>query len=212
MRMDEPLASVVAGKWDAAEAAGKRLAAKAEERKSTAARTKVYTPYRAKDYRATLSAIEEVTSSEPKLAQQFATLKLNCLCMVGDIDAAVAMGETLLKSQHDNAQALNGTFFPLVDLAAKTAPDPRIVKLALQAARRANELTNGRNPMILDTLAVALYRNGEVAEAAAMQEKAVEQVEAQTANKSAPMIKDYRGRLERFRKEATEKGGKADKP
>ena len=117
-----------------------------------------------------------------------------------------------LKSLNDNAQALNGLCFPLVDLNLKSDPDPRIVKLALEAARRASELTGDKNPMILDTLAVALYRHGKPAEAAETQEKAIKQLEAQIANKSHPIFKDYGGRLEMFRKAAAEKGGKADKP
>ena len=69
-----------------------RLEAKTKERKLTAAQQKVYAPYRAKDYRATLSAIEEVASADPELADQFATIKLDCLCQAGETDEAVKFG------------------------------------------------------------------------------------------------------------------------
>ena len=36
----------------------------------------------------TLSAIEEATSSDPELAEQFAAIKLNCLCQAGETDEA----------------------------------------------------------------------------------------------------------------------------
>ena len=88
--------------------------------------------------------------------------------------------------------ALNNTFFPLIDLNSKQDPDPRIAKLALEAARRANELTGEKNPIVLDTLAVALYRTGDPAEAVAIEEKAIKQLEAQIAEQVAPVLQVLR--------------------
>ncbi len=133
MQMDQPLAQIVNGKWDPTDLARTRLEGKAKERRLMAAQKKVSGLYRAKDYRATLSAIEEVSSSDPKLADRFLTVKVDCLCQTGETDAAVALLMKSLKSLNDNAQALNGLCFPLVNLNLKSDPDPRIVKLALEA-------------------------------------------------------------------------------
>ena len=70
MEMDEPLAKITAGEWDPKALARTRLAAKTKERKVTAVRKKVFTPYRAGDYKATLAAIEEATSGDPELAER----------------------------------------------------------------------------------------------------------------------------------------------
>jgi tetratricopeptide (TPR) repeat protein len=216
MSMDEPLAKVTAGQWDAAAMAKTRLAEKAKERKMMAVQSKVYTPYRSKDYRATLSAIDEVTSSDPELAQNFAIIKLNCLCQLGDNDEALKLGHQLLEKYRDEAMSLNNIFFQVVDLDLKKQPDPRMAKLALEAARRADELTKGNNYLILDTLAVALYRAGEFAEAAATEEKALKVLDEQVADKSQPMYKSYsksfKEQIEKFRKAAAEKGAKTEKP
>src|SRR5262249_13995916 len=143
MRMDEPLAKITSGDWDLAALAKTRLAAKTKERKLTAVQSKIATPYRSGDYRATRSAIEEATSSDPDLADEFAAIKLNCLCRAGETEEAVKLGNKLLDKYHDQAMMLNNTFFNVIDLKLKEDPDPRIVKLALQAARRADELTKG---------------------------------------------------------------------
>ena len=90
----------------------------------------------------------------------------------------------------------------------KTAPDPRVAQLALKAARRADELTNGKDLAILDTLAVALYRTGHCKEAISTEEKAIKLLDAQVPDRSNAMHKTYTERLEMFRKAAAEKGGR----
>jgi thiol-disulfide isomerase/thioredoxin len=212
MNMDEPLAKITAGDWDPTAMARTRLEAKTKERKVMAVQQKIYTPYRAKDYRATLSAIEEATSSDPGLADEFAAVKLNCLCQAGETEEAVKLGTNLLKKHHDEGMVLNNTFFQVIDLKLPQDPDPRIAKLALEAARRANELTGDKDINVLDTLAVALYRTGDPTGALATQEKALKQLEAQVPNKAHPYYKIFDASIEKFRKAAAEKGGKADKP
>ncbi len=183
MQMDIPLERITAGQWDPTAMAKTRLEAKAKEKRLQAVQQKVYQPYRAKDYRATLSAIEEVTSADPGLADDFAMIKLVCLSQVGETDEAVKLGTAFLKKHHDEPMVLNNAFFAVIDLNLKQEPDPRIAKLALEAARRANELTGEKNLFVLDTMAVALYRAGDLAGAVAMEEKAIKALEAQVPNK-----------------------------
>jgi thiol-disulfide isomerase/thioredoxin len=212
MNMDEPLAKITAGDWNTADMAKTRLAEKARARKVMAIQGKIYGPYRSGDYKGTLSAIEEATSSDPKLAEQFAHLKLNCLSRTGETDQALKLGHKLLDKYHDEGMALNSVFFPLIDLNLKQDPDARIAKLALEAARRANELTKGKSYFVLDTLAVALYRTGDYNEAAATEEKALEQMKAEVKDEADPDFKVFKQQIERFRKAAAEKERKAGKP
>jgi thiol-disulfide isomerase/thioredoxin len=212
MSMDEPLAKITAGEWNTADMAKTRLAEKARERKAMAVQGKIYAPYQSGDYKGTLSAIEEATSSDPELAEQFAPLKLDCLSRTGETDEALKLGHKLLDKFHDQGMALNSVFFPLIALELKGDPDPRIAKLALEAARRANELTRGKSYFVLDTLAVALYRTGDFAEAAATEEKALEQLKAEVKNPSHPYFKSFKQQIEKFRKAAAEKGGRAANP
>jgi thiol-disulfide isomerase/thioredoxin len=218
MTMDKPLEEITAGKWDPTALAKTRLAQKSKERKLTEARRKVTVPYRSRDYRATLSAIEEVSSANPDLAEDFAGLKLDCLIKVGEIDEAAKVGGKLLAMYHDKAMNLNNAFYPLIDLNLKDEPDPRIAKLALQAARRADELTRGKSYFILDTLAVALYRTGDSAGAVETEEKAIKTLEGLVSDKerSNPgylnVHKNLERNLERFRKAPATKGVKPASP
>src|SRR5262249_24084286 len=66
MAMDDPLAKVTAGHWDPKPLATTRLAEKTKERRLTAAQKKIRAAYQSGDYRATLSAIEEVTAANPE--------------------------------------------------------------------------------------------------------------------------------------------------
>ena len=209
IRMDEPLAKIVAGEGDFADLAKKRLADKVIERKMAAAQMKVYAPYRAKDYKATLAAIDEVTSSDPDLTEQFAPIRFTALCNTGDVDAALALGEKLLEKDKDQGPVLNNTFFYCIALDNANDPDPRVARLALKALRRADELTGGKSMPVLDSLAVALYRTGDYAGAVAAEEKALKILEAEeSSDRSHPYFKTFGEQLARFRKAADDRAAK----
>ena len=75
MKLDEPLAKITAGDWDPTAHAKERLVAKTNQRKAALVRQKILQPYRAGDFKATLAAIEEATSGDADLAEQFAPVK-----------------------------------------------------------------------------------------------------------------------------------------
>lgn len=205
--LDEPLAKITAGTWDLASAAKARLAKK----QVVAAREKINALRRSGDYRATLAAIEQMISEDPRVADQLGSLKVDCLCQLGRIDEAVELGSRLLEKYHDQPGRLLSVFFRVYDLSVEKAPDPRIVRLALQAARRNNDLTQGKNYTFLDRLAVALYRNGEMAGAVATEQQAIRALESKVSDKdkTSPGYRKLRqsleSNLERFRKAAAAK-------
>ncbi len=216
MSMDNPLAKVVAGTWDAKAIAATRLAEKRKEKKMVAVQMKIITPYRSRDYRGTLSAIDEIIAADPEMANEpmIGSIRLHSLNATGATDEAIKLGEKLLKSFHDDPMALNNAFYGVIDLGLPRAPDRRIAELALQAARRANELTKGEQYSFLDTQAIAQYRTGDAAGAVATEEKAIKSLDnavSPEVRKSSGFL-NYRKRfdsnLETFRK-AAEKGGKA---
>ena len=69
----------------------------------------------------------------------------------------------------------------------------RDTEIALKAAVKANTETNGQDPMILDTYALALFQNDRVAEAVAAQQKAID-----LAAGNERMQADMKTRLEEF--------------
>ena len=136
---------------------------------------------------------------------------------LGAIDEAVKLGTDLLAMNHNKAGDLSKIFAGVIGLDLKQEPDPRLSKLALRAARRANELSKGRNFMVLDLLAVALYRTGDIAGAVATGEKAIEVYESTVSAKdkalsrSKSLLKGLEADLETFLKAAAAKGIEIDK-
>src|SRR5439155_1802963 len=102
--------------------------------------------------------------------------------------------ESVLK---DDAGALNQLAWMIVAPEAPKA-DAKAVKLALKAAQRADELAQGKDPGIADTLARAYFDAGKPAKALETQERAV-----RLAKDAPPEIaRQLKERLEEYRKAA----------
>jgi thiol-disulfide isomerase/thioredoxin len=84
---------------------------------------------------------------------------------------AYEMGERVLEAIWDDAQMLNAIAWTVVDNKAVTE---RNIDFAEKAASRANELTEGKDPAILDTFARVYYEKGDLKNAIRLQKKAVE--------------------------------------
>jgi len=67
--------------------------------------------------------------------------------------------------------------------------------LALKAATKANDLTQGKNAAIVDTFALALFKNGKVREAIEAQEAALKLAAGDEAREA-----EFKSRLEEFKK------------
>jgi thiol-disulfide isomerase/thioredoxin len=197
--LGEPLAKITSGQWELGEIAKQRLAAKIKERKATVVRDKVYPLYRDKNYKAVVAAIDEATGNDPELADEFASLKFASLCHGGDVEPALDLGAKLIETHKDNAGALNNCFWDVIEPGLENEPDPRVAKLALQAARRAVELTKGDDPMYLDTLAEALFRTGDLAGAIETEEKAIKLLEKQGKDETDALLQELNERLKRYR-------------
>ncbi len=72
--------------------------------------------------------------------------------------------------------------------------------LALKAAERCDELTDGASWMFVDTLALAKFENGAAAEAVKLQKKAIEL--ARKANVKLRQLTEVQERLKLFEESA----------
>ena len=88
----------------------------------------------------------------------------------GDDSAASA---TIAKSIIEKAPASNLNSLSWT-IMTRVPEDKRDMKIALQAAAKANTLAQGKDPMILDTYALALFKNKQIDKAIVQQQKAVE--------------------------------------
>ena len=87
-----------------------------------------------------------------------------------DREAALACAEAFLKKAARNADALNSLAW---ELLTEDRYEGRYNDLAAAMAEKACELTNHRNWSILDTLALAKFKTGDVERAIELQKKAV---------------------------------------
>jgi thiol-disulfide isomerase/thioredoxin len=205
LEMDEPLAKIIAGNWDPKGKAAERLVVKLKEKKVMAAREKIFKPYREKDYKLALAAIDEVTASDPELTGDFEPTKFAVLEKLGDVEGAQALGKKLLAAKNDDPYSLNSIAWAVVNPDREHAPDGRLVQFALAAAKRADELTKGEDLNLLDTLACALYWARDYAGAIKAEEEALALLEQEGKDQSHPYYQQFTQRLERFRRAAKDR-------
>jgi thiol-disulfide isomerase/thioredoxin len=207
MSLAEPLEKILAGKWDLAAMAKQRLAEKEKQRKLETVLPVVLQPYRAKNYKVALAMIDTALKDSPELTDELNGYKLAALCNSGQTDAGVKLGQEMLKTYHDDADALNRKFWDLIDPSQVDEVDPRVAQLALKAAERAVELTKQQDASVLDSLAEARFLTGDAAGAVASEEKVIAILKK--ANPDAPdsAFKEFTDHLARYQKAAAKDAG-----
>jgi thiol-disulfide isomerase/thioredoxin len=206
MDLNEPLDKILGGNWNLAEAAKARLVEKQKEKELEDVEDAIFKPFRAKDYKGTVTAIDEALKKYPDLANDLTATKFAAVANGGDVETGLKLGTELLETNKNNAQTLNGVYWDVIDPELGTIVDPRISQLALKGLTRAVELTKGESPEVLDSFAVAQFRVGKVDAAIAAEEKALRLAQA-NADSSADSIQTYKDRIESFRKGNLKGGG-----
>jgi thiol-disulfide isomerase/thioredoxin len=119
----------------------------------------------------------------------------------GDPKEVAAVVERALDDLADYAEGLNFVAWTVIDPDSATKPDAKLLKLALKAAQRADDLVKGQQADIADTLAKAYFDNGNAAKAVETQERAVKLAEG------TPLARDpdLKRRLEQYQKAARKK-------
>jgi thiol-disulfide isomerase/thioredoxin len=198
MSMDKPLAQIVGGKWDLAKAAADFKKAQAVRKKMQALMPKFAAARRSGDTKKLLSLLDDAIKDDPSLEGSLAQMKLQTLVKLGDnektAEYASRLGGEVFK---DHAQMLNALAWTLVAKPGDK-PDPKLMKVALQAARQADKLAEEKDPAVADTLARVYSVSGQKAKAVEVQERAVKLA------KGTPLEKQLQARLESY-KNATEK-------
>ncbi len=188
MGLDQTLDEVVKGTHDLKAAADKyALAARAE-----GIQNEFLKAFGTKDWPAAEAAYEKLAKADAKRADAMAGSYFHVL-LIGQKNYAKAseFGNRAVEgSAKDNAMALNTLAWTIVD------PDLKVEKkdldLALKAATRSNELSQGKSPEVLDTLARVYFCRGEVSKAIELQTKAVELAKGELKDELAKVLKEYK--------------------
>jgi thiol-disulfide isomerase/thioredoxin len=176
LEIDAPLESVVAGTWDL-----ELARAKNEQRIKVnllVRRLRELLPMKAAaqaktDWNLALSIMDELLALDPTKEYETAPYRFNSLLQLAREDEAYAYARKLVDGKYkDDAIKLNLLAWYIVDPDAPHAPR-RDLALALQLAKRADDLTAHKNSAIIDTLAVVYFESGDTAKALELQEQAV---------------------------------------
>ncbi len=105
--------------------AGERLVAKAKEKKMMGVQTKVYTPPpETRITRAPSPRSRKWPPAIPITSDEFDMVKFSCLGMLGEIDAAVAVGTKLVERYKEDSANLNAIAWGVLNPDAKPRPMP----------------------------------------------------------------------------------------
>lgn len=185
MEMDEVLAQVVDGKWDAkAYAEQQRIVQDLFKEFQKAARSG--------DVEKLVAIAKQGAEKAPKQSGQMVMMAFDQQLANGKVEAANAWAKELtVGAAKDDPMLLNGIAWGMVD----PQRDLKGVDLdtALAAATRANELSGNKDPQVIDTLARVYFRKGDKAKAIELQTKAVELAPADFKEELEKSLKEYKG-------------------
>jgi thiol-disulfide isomerase/thioredoxin len=150
--------------------------------------------YSVKELQKVAEAAVEKAKKEQEAAVRAASAYLELVSEEGKVAESKELGNKVMEAIQDNAGFLNDISWRiLTDESVKS----RDLDLALKMAKKANELSNGKNAAILDTYARALFDTGSVDKAIEHQEKAVKLAEGN------PMMQaELKKALDRYREAA----------
>lgn len=170
--MDDTLQQIVDGKFDAKAAAEKAERAAANADKVQALGEKINAAGQAQNWDEMISLLDEMAKLDEENGDRVPMIKFRVWLLGAKQPAkAYAMADELLEAYKDNAQALNGIAYLVVDDKRVTERD---YAFAEKLALKANELTHGKDAAILDTVAAVYFGKGDTAKAIEWQTKAVE--------------------------------------
>ncbi|MBP7865979.1 MAG: hypothetical protein KA419_08505 [Acidobacteria bacterium] len=147
------------------------MKALAEERERESRDQAIDAAVEAEQWDQALTLLDQRLANDPDdddaLMRKFKVLAVHKKDMAG----ATAAAQPLAKSMWEDAKALNNLAWALL---TEERYGKNFNAVALEMARRANELTGMKNWLFLDTLAVAEFEAGNPAKAAELEEMAIE--------------------------------------
>ena len=205
--LDTAIDQILGGKYDLAAAAAQDK----QRREMAKAQREMFGPIqdamKSGDTKAAIAAIDDAIAKDPKMIGSLGMTKFNIL-LKSDTPGAMAWAKELADGVYkNNAQMLNNLAWPMVD-DKSVAKNPDYA-LAVKIAERGVGLLKDADPFapyILDTLAYAYYKNGQLDKALETQGKAVSAAESLTEFDAAT-LKEIRERMDMFKEKKKAAGG-----
>lgn len=208
-QLEEPLDQIVDGKWDLVAAVQKMAEAKAVQAEAMKVQKKMAATFgrlqklfrefsEEGDPKELLTELDAAAKEIPDKSDIFQMFRFQVLSLAkGTADDAVELGNKIIESeQGDDAELLSNIAWFIVDPGRDSKADPKLLKLALKAAIKADNLANKEEPSIADTLAKAYFDNGEIAKAVKTQERVLELADGSRGAANP----DFKKRLRQYKK------------
>jgi thiol-disulfide isomerase/thioredoxin len=203
MSMEEPLEKIKSGSWDLKAAAEEfRKAAEGQKRQNELG-AEFNKALKSGDPKDIVAVVDKIVSEIPAAEVSVGTKKLAALIKLNDQDKALEYAQKLSKTDlGKSAQGLNDLAWSIVDPDAGLKPSAKLIQLAVETARRADDLAENKDPGIADTLAKAYFDSGDVSKAVEHQERAVRLTKG---TQYEQQIAEFKERLEKYKKAAERK-------
>lgn len=173
LSMDDALEQIVAGEYDMDAAIERQRRETDLQAQADPLLMQVQQMLQEGDAEGAMEVIDRIVALDHELFGQLGVQKLQFLMFqMNDEAGALMYGKKLFDEiLVDNPEMINGVSWSI--LTTDGIP-PQYHTIGFYGARKANELTGGEDPMILDTLARAQYMQDDLDEALKTQRKAVE--------------------------------------
>ena len=174
MEMDKPLEKIAAGKWDIKTAIAEQQKAKDDQKKLQQLVGALQSAQQAGDGKKLIATIQQIVELKPEAELALAQLKLAALIMLDQQDEGIAFINKIEKTVIGrDPEGLNMIAWTIVDPDSKLKPNEKLIAIALEWAKRADEMAKEKNGAIADTLAESFFRSGDAAKAIETEERAI---------------------------------------
>lgn len=203
MGLEECLPQIISGKWDMAAAAKQHLLSVLPERNSRDFNERMSALLKAGQSDETPAELDRLAEDYPERAGLLGLIKFRVLALTdGKSEQALATGRQLLKGDFgDNPQMLNAMAWEIVAPERPTQATNELKAFALEVAKKTDDLVKKKNPAVADTLARALFANGDVRGAAETQRRAIEL--AKSNPRFAEMVSELQKHLDEYEEAAS---------
>ena len=206
--IDQPLQQVIEGTWDITKARATFIAERESEDMMQEIGPKIQTAFQKGDFKTGVALIDQLIEKFPERGE-FKQARFQFLLKGEMFDEANKAAADLRKASNDNAMELSQLAWILATGVPGPGPD---LDLALDAAKRAEELTESKNASILDTLSRVLFTRGNIEDAIAIQKKAIDIAEPGEKEQYEGGLKEYEAALKGGDSEAKPSEAGEEKP
>lgn len=203
MALEECLPQILSGTWDMTAAAKQHLQSVLPERYRREFNEKIQTILAAEPTEETLVAVDRLAEEFPDQTATLSLIKFRVLTLADNkSDQALTAGRKLLKGDlGNNPQLLNAMAWEIVSPERSKPAADDLKTFALEVAKRSDGLVKKKNPVVANTLARALFLNGDVPAAAEAQRRAV--ALAKSNPKAARMVNELQKQLDEYEEAAS---------